>query len=103
MPLKVQFLGVESKCMNFPFFAIIVLCLSLAACGPGGSATGSSSGISGSLAVQATSYGNKNVAGLTTTAVPIDAVTDVILVAKLFPVRNRSFCRVCHIYFSFQV
>lgn len=80
MPLKVQFLGVESKCMNFPFFAIIVLCLSLAACGPGGSATGSSSGISGSLAVQATSYGNKNVAGLTTTAVPVDAVTNVLLV-----------------------
>jgi len=80
MPLKVQFLGVESNCMNFPFFAIIVLCLSLAACGPGGSATGSSSGISGSLAVQATSYGNKNVAGLTTTAVEVDAVTNVLLV-----------------------
>ena len=81
MPLKVQFLGVESACMKFPFFAIIVYCLSLAACGPGGSDTGSASSSSAALAVQATSYGNKNVAGLTNTAVPFNAVTDVILVA----------------------
>ena len=79
MPLKVQFLGVESKCMRFPFFAIIVSCLSLAACGPGGSDTGSASSSSAALAVQATSYANKNVAGLTNTAVPVDAVSGVIL------------------------
>ena len=80
MPLKVQSLGVESKCMNFPFVAIIVLCLSLAACGPGGSDTGSTSSTSAALAVQSTSYGNKNVAGLTNTAVPVDAVSGVLLV-----------------------
>ena len=80
MPLKVQSLGVESKCMNFPFVAIIVLCLSLAACGPGGSDTGSTSSSSAALAVQSTSYGNKNVAGLTNTAVPVDAVSGVLLV-----------------------
>jgi hypothetical protein len=61
--------------MRFPFFAIIVSCLSLAACGPGGSDTGSASTSSAALAVQATSYANKNVAGLTNTAVPVDAVT----------------------------
>jgi hypothetical protein len=80
MPLKVQFLGVESKCMNHPFVAILVVCLSLAACGPGGSDTGSASSTSTALAVQATSYANKNVAGLTNTAVPVDAVTGVLLV-----------------------
>jgi hypothetical protein len=79
VPLKVQFLGVESKCMKFPFFALIVYCLSLVACGPGGSDTGSVSSSSAALAVQATSYANKNVAGLTNTAVPVDAVTNVRL------------------------
>ena len=80
MPLKVQFLGVESKCMKFCSFAIIVCCLSLAACGPGGSDTGSVSSSSAALAVQATSYANKNVAGLTNTAVPVDAIAGVLLV-----------------------
>jgi len=80
MPLKVQFPGVESKCMRFLFFAIIVSCLSLAACGPGGSDTGSASTSSAALAVQATSYANKNVAGLTNTAIPVDAVAGVLLV-----------------------
>ena len=80
MPLKVQFPGVESKCMRFPFFAIIVSCLSLAACGPGGSDTGSASSSSAALAVQSTSYANKNVAGLTKTDIPVDAVAGVSLV-----------------------
>ncbi|CAN1513680.1 FG-GAP repeat [Burkholderiaceae bacterium] len=66
--------------MKFCSFAIIVYCLSLAACGPGGSDTGSASSTSTALAVQATSYANKNVAGLTNTAVPVDAVTGVLLV-----------------------
>jgi hypothetical protein len=66
--------------MNHPFVAILVVCLSLAACGPGGSDTGSASSTSTALAVQATSYANKNVAGLTNTAVPVDAVTGVLLV-----------------------
>ena len=74
MPFKVQFLGVEYKCMRFPFFAIIFSCLSLAACGPGGSDTGSASSSSAALAVQSTSYANKNVAGLTTTALMLKAV-----------------------------
>ena len=65
--------------MKFCSFAIIVYCLSLAACGPGGSDTGSASSSSAALAVQATSYANKNVAGLTNTAVPVDAVSGVIL------------------------
>jgi hypothetical protein len=66
--------------MNHSFVAILVVCLSLAACGPGGSDTGSASSTSTALAVQATSYANKNVAGLTNTAVPVDAVTGVLLV-----------------------
>ena len=66
--------------MKFCSFAIIVYCLSLAACGPGGSDTGSASSSSAALAVQATSYANKNVAGLTNTAVPVDAVSGVLLV-----------------------
>ena len=66
--------------MKFCSFAIIVYCLSLAACGPGGSDTGSASSSSAALAVQATSYANKNVAGLTNTAVPVDAVSGVRLV-----------------------
>ncbi len=65
--------------MKFCSFAIIVYCLSLAACGPGGSDTGSPSSSSAALAVQATSYANKNVAGLTNTAIPVDAVTNVRL------------------------
>jgi hypothetical protein len=66
--------------MKFPFFALIIYCLSLAACGPGGSDTGSVASSSAALAVQATSYANKNVAGLTNTAVPVDAVSGVRLV-----------------------
>jgi len=87
MPLKVQFDGVEYRCMKTRIFAVIFSCLGLVACGPGGGDSGSSSvtyvdgwPIYPALAVGVNSYANKNTTGLTRTQVPVDAVTGKTLV-----------------------
>ena len=87
MALKVQFDGVEYRCMKTRIFAVIFYCLGLAACGPGGGDSGSSSvtyvdgwPIYPALAVGVNSYANKNTTGLTQTQVPVDAVAGKTLV-----------------------
>jgi hypothetical protein len=60
--------------MKTRIFAVIFSCLGLVACGPGGGETGSTVSTSAALTVQSTSYANKNVAGLTTTALMLKAV-----------------------------
>ena len=73
--------------MKFWFVAVIFSCLCLAACGPSGGDSGSSSvtyvdgwPIYPALAVGVNAYANKNVTGLTQTQVPVDAVTGKTLV-----------------------
>lgn len=87
MPLKVQSVGVEYRCMKTRTLAVIFSCLCLVACGPGGGDSGSSSvtyvdgwPIYPALAVGVNSYANKNASGLTRTQVPVDAVTGKTLV-----------------------
>ncbi len=66
--------------MKTRIIAVIFSCLGLAGCGPGGGESGNTVSTTSALAVQSTSYGNKNVAGLTATTIPVDAVTGALLV-----------------------